>query len=40
MVGLVGVWWFEMGAGMIAVMEDVGMVDFKRGGGCLRRWEA
>ena len=39
-VVLVGVWGFELGAGMIAVREDVGMVDFKRGRGCLGRWEA
>ena len=39
MVGLDGVWWFEMGAGMIAVREDVGMVGIRGLRGCLGRWE-
>ena len=39
MVGLDGVWWFELGAGMIAGMVDVGMVGIRGLRGCLGRWE-
>ena len=34
-----GVWGFEMGAGMIAGMEDVGMVGIRGLRGYLGRWE-
>ena len=39
MVGLDGVCGFEMGAGMIAGMVDVGMVGIRGLRGCLGRWE-
>jgi hypothetical protein len=38
-VGLDGGKWQEWGSGRVAGMEDVGMVKFKRGRGCLRRLE-
>ena len=38
-VVLVGVWGFELGAGMIAVREDVGMVGIRGLRGCLGRCE-
>jgi hypothetical protein len=38
-VGLDGGKWQEWGSGRVAGKEDVGMVKFKRGIGCLRRLE-
>ena len=38
-VVLDGVWGFELGAGMIAVREDVGMVGIRGLRGCLGRCE-